>query len=265
VSARRWGSPDAPLLLGVPGLSQDERSFEYLGSRLGSARRQVVAISPRGRGASETTEAGSYGWPSHARDVAEIATLLGQPTFDVMGWSFGAFVSLQLAADAPGQLRRAVLLDALGRPEPSSLGPIIAGLERLNAVFGSVDEYTARVLSAGVVDGCRDAWESYLSEDLVRGPDGFRTRTNSEAVIADAQYGASHDPYPLWSALLMPVLLVRAARPILPGLGFLVSEADRDRFRAEVRLGQVVEVDANHYCVGYVEETARAVERFLDE
>jgi pimeloyl-ACP methyl ester carboxylesterase len=249
----------------VPGLSQDERSFEYLGSRLGSARRQVVAISPRGRGESETTVAGSYGWPAHARDVAEIATLLGQPTFDVMGWSFGAFISLQVAATAPGRLRRAVFLDALGRPEPSSLGPIIAGLERLNAVFGSVEEYTGRVLSAGVVDGCGDAWESYLSQDLVRGPDGFRTRTNSDAVVEDARYGAGQDPTALWPALIMPVLLVRAAQPILPGLGFVVSAADRDRFRAEVQLGQVVEVDANHYCLGYVEETARAVERFLDE
>ena len=54
-------------------------------------------------------------------------------------------------------------------------------------------------------------------------------------------------------------------RPVLPGLGFLVSEADRDRFRAEVPLGQVFEVDANHYCVSAVEQTAQAVKRFLDE
>jgi pimeloyl-ACP methyl ester carboxylesterase len=248
----------------VPGLSQDERSFEFLGSRLGSDSRQVVAISPRGRGHSETTAPGSYGWPAHARDVAEVATSLGQPTFDVMGWSFGAFVSLQLAADHPGRIRRAILIDAVGRPEPSSLGPIIGGLGRLNAVFGSAEEYSARALSAGVMDGCRDAWERYLSQDLVMTSEGYRTRTNSDAVMEDAGYGAGHDPFELWAALQMPVLLVRAAQPVLPGLGFLISEADRDRFRAEVPLGQVVEVDANHYCAGAVEETARAVQRFLD-
>jgi pimeloyl-ACP methyl ester carboxylesterase len=197
--------------------------------------------------------------------VAEIAASLGQPTFDVLGWSFGAFVTLQLAADAPGRLRRAILLDAVGRPEPSSLGPIIAGLGRLSSVYGSVEEYSARALSAGVMDGCWDAWERYLREDLVATPEGFKTRTNSDAVMEDARYGAGHDPFELWSALRMPVLLVRAARPVLPGLGFLVSEADRDRFRAEVPLGQVFEVDANHYCVSAVEQTAQAVKRFLDE
>lgn len=212
-----------------------------------------------------TTPPGSYGWPAHARDVAEIAASLGQPTFDVLGWSFGAFVTLQLAADAPGRLRRAILLDAVGRPEPSSLGPIIAGLGRLSSVYRSVEEYSARALSAGVMDGCRDAWEMYLREDLVASPEGFKTRTNSDAVMEDARYGAGHDPFELWSALRMPVLLVRAARPVLPGLGFLVSEADRDRFRAEVPLGQVFEVDANHYCVSAVEQTAQAVKRFLDE
>jgi pimeloyl-ACP methyl ester carboxylesterase len=265
ISARRWGAPDAPLLVCVPGLSQDARSFDQLGSRLGSDQRQVVAISPRGRGGSQRTPPGSYGWPAHARDVAGVFSSLGKGECDVLGWSFGAFVTLQLAAQSPGLIRRAVLIDAVGRPEPSSLQPILAGLERLSVVFGSVQEYADRVLSGGAMGGCRDAWQSYLAEDLVPVPGGFRTRTDRDAVMEDAAYGAGHDPYQLWPALVMPVQLVRAARPILPGLGFLVSEADRDRFGREVSLSQVVEVDANHYCVGMAEETVRAVQRFLDE
>jgi pimeloyl-ACP methyl ester carboxylesterase len=172
---------------------------------------------------------------------------------------------MQLAAQSPGLIRRAVLIDAVGRPEPSSLQPILAGLERLGQVFSSVEEYTERVLSGGAMVGCEDAWRSYLAGDLVATPGGFRTRTDREAVLEDAAYGGGHDPYELWPALVMPVQLVRAARPILPGLGFVVSEADRDRFAREVSLSQVVEVDANHYCVGMVEQTASAIQRFLDE
>ena len=249
----------------IPGLSQDARSFEYLGSRLGSPLRQVVAISPRGRGESVTTPAGTYGWLAHARDAAEAATLLERPTFDAVGWSMGAFVTLQLAAAAPGRIRRAVLLDAIGRPEPESVPPILNGLQRLGASYGSVEEYTARVLSAGTMAACREAWEGYLAADLMETPEGLKTRTSSEAVMEDARYGADQDPYGFWSSLTMPVLLVRAGRPILPGLGFVVSEADRDRFRSEVRLSQVVEVDTNHHCLGMAADTAQAVARFLDE
>ena len=265
ISALRWGAPDAPLLICMPGLSQDARSFDQLGSRLGSDQRQVVAISPRGRGESQRTPPGTYGWPAHARDVAGVASLLGRRECDVAGWSLGAFVTMQLAAQSPGLIRRAVLIDAVGRPEPSSLQPILAGLERLGQVFSSVEEYTERVLSGGAMVGCEDAWRRYLAGDLVATPGGFRTRTDREAVLEDAAYGGGHDPYELWPALVMPVQLIRAARPILPGLGFVVSEADRDRFAREVSLSQVVEVDANHYCVGMVEQTASAIQRFLDE
>lgn len=264
VAGRRWGAADAPLVMAIPGLSQDERSYAYLGGLLGSDRRQLLAISPRGRGRSETTPSGTYGWRAHARDVAEIASRLGSVEFDLIGWSFGGFVGMQLAAQAPGRLRRLVLLDVAGRPEPSSLGPILAGLERLGRVYSSPEEYVKLVVSSGVVAGCVEPWREYLLGDLVPCPGGYRTRTNREAVLEDAAYGAGQDPYELWPALSMPALLVRAAQPILPDLGFVVSEEDRDRFKAEVPGAQVVEVDCNHYCIGMKGETAAAVERFLD-
>lgn len=265
VAARRWGSPEAPLLISIPGLSQDERSYGYLGARLGSSTRQVLAVAPRGRGRSETTAPGTYGWPAHARDVQEIATRLGQERFDVMGWSFGGFVGMQLAQLAPARVRRLVLIDVVGRPEPASLGPIVAGLERLGSVYREPAEYIDRVLSSGAVSGCQGEWRDYLQEDLVPREGGFTTRTNREAVLEDAAFGANQDPYGLWPGLRMPVLLIRAARPIMPGLGFVVPEQDRDRFSTEVPLARVVDVDTNHYCVGMVEETAQAVEAFLSE
>lgn len=263
IAARRWGRPDAPLVLCVPGLSQDARSYDFLGSRLGGDDRQVVAVSPRGRGESDSTGAGTYGWEAHARDVVEVAASLGHERFDLIGWSFGGLVGLQLASLAPDRLRRLVLIDVAGRPDPSSLGPVVAGLERLGATFAANDDYVERVLAGGAMAGCEAQWRAYLTEDLVATEGGFTTRTNREAVLEDATFGATHDPYALWPALSMPVLLLRAAHEILPGLGHIVPEQDRGRFLSEVVGARVVDIPANHFCIGMIPEAAAAIEAFL--
>ena len=260
VSTTAWGDDDAPLVVCVPGLSQDERSFAALGPRLAGTGHHVVAVSPRGRGGSDVTAPGTYGWPHHAADVAALATVLGADAFDVVGWSFGAFVGMTLANEHPDRVRRLVLLDAVGRPDPSALGPIVAGLERLGAVYDSPEEYRAIATSSGGMSGCAEAWDGYLAGDLVAVGSGYSTRTDKDAVLEDSTYGATHDPYELWPALTMPTLLVRAAQPVLPGLGWIVTEQDRDRFPTVAPGGRVAEVDANHYCVGMVTETADLLE-----
>jgi pimeloyl-ACP methyl ester carboxylesterase len=71
---RRWGAADAPAVVCVPGLSANLCGFDRLAERLAGGALQLVAIDLRGRGRSEVTGPGSYGWRHHARDV------LGGPT-----------------------------------------------------------------------------------------------------------------------------------------------------------------------------------------
>jgi len=263
VAGLRYGPENGHLLIAVPGLSQDARSFDYLASKLASGDRQVVAVSPRGRGESESTESGTYGWENHAKDLVEIATRLGHPTFDLMGWSFGGFVALTAAALFRDRINKLVLIDAVGRPDASALGPIARGLERLGAEFPSKSAYVDLVLSSGAMAGYEDVWRPYLEGDVIPSAGGFTTRTNKNAVIEDAMYGAQQDPYALWQSLTMPVLLVRAAREIMPGLGYVVTEEDTKRFTAEVKSAQIVNVDANHYNAGFHPDAAIAIQNFL--
>ena len=63
--------------------------------------------------------------------------------------------------------------------------------------------------------------------------------------------------------------MVRAARPLLPGVGLngaglVVSPEDRDGFLAKVPQARLVEVDANHYGVLMHEPAAKAVVEFLE-
>ena len=263
VTGLRHGAATGQLLLAVPGLSQDARSFDALAQHIASDTRQVVAISPRGRGESEVTPLGTYGWENHAHDLAEIATQLGQKTFDLMGWSFGGLVAMKAASLFGNRIRRIVLIDVVGRPDATALGPVVKGLERLGATFPTRDAYVDLVLSSGVAAGFEDVWRPYLTDDLVPTSNGFTTRTNKEAVIEDAVYGSNQDPYALWPSLTMPVLLVRARREILPGMGHIVSEEDGKRFPAEVESAKVVNVDVNHYNAGYHPDAVHAIKDFL--
>jgi pimeloyl-ACP methyl ester carboxylesterase len=263
LTATAWGDPADPLVVCVPGLSQDQHCFDFLAPRLASGGRYVVAVSLRGRGNSSVTPSGTYGWAAHAADLAEVVPALGRASADVVGWSFGCVVSMQLTADAPGVVSRLALIDGVGRPDADTLAPVLAGLERLDAVYDSPADYVQRSLAGGAMAGCEDTFRAYLPGDVVAVDGGYATRTNKAAVVEDAMDGSRRDPYALWPALTMPVLLLRAAEPILPGLGFIVTCADAERFPGEVSGASVVEIPANHYCIGMRPETADAIAAFL--
>src|SRR3954467_3934581 len=86
--ARRWG-PDAgaPPVVCIPGLSANARSFDRIGEALAAAGRHVLALDLRGRGRSEVTAPGTYGWDAHARDVLDAARSLGAERADLVGHS----------------------------------------------------------------------------------------------------------------------------------------------------------------------------------
>jgi hypothetical protein len=51
----------------------------------------------------------------------------------------------------------------------------------------------------------------------------------------------------------------------VPGLGYILNASDVERFLAEVPGSRAVEIDAQHYTVGVVPSTARAIAEFLGE
>ena len=97
------GDPDGlPLLVlhGGPGLDHTEFG-DYLDA-LGD-RYRLVLVDGRNQGRSDRdTDPASWTLSQHASDVSAVAAALGVEEYAVLGHSFGAFVALQHAADAPG-------------------------------------------------------------------------------------------------------------------------------------------------------------------
>jgi hypothetical protein len=140
---------------------------------------------------------------------------------------------------------------------------ILRAVERLGAVHPSAGDFIAEVRRHGTIVPWSQHWEHAFRHELEAVPGGVRSRTSRAAVLEDLAYGTVHDPRKLWTGLRVPVLLVRAAVPLAPRNGFIVSAADRDRLLASVAGAEVVEVDANHYGVVMHEATAEAAARFL--
>jgi pimeloyl-ACP methyl ester carboxylesterase len=259
---RSGGERSAPVIC-VPGLSANARSFDAIAAGLVADGHQVVALDLRGRGLSPATAPGTHGWRKHAEDVLEAARRLGFASFDLIGHSMGAFVCMQAAALEAGAIRRLVLIDAAGVPEPAVIPPILAALQRLDTVYRTRDEYCALIQRHGTAVPWDELWKEHYLYDLEETPQGVRPRTSKAAVLEDVVYGSRQDPEELWKHLRMPTLLIRAARPLLAAGGFVVGAAVRDAFVDEVDSAEALEVDANHYGVMAHQQALRAITRFL--
>lgn len=268
--ARRHGPPDAPLVLAIPGLSANLMGFEFLAEHLDPGL-QFVSVDLRGRGLSEVSPPGTYGWVNHAADVIEVADRLGADSFSLVGHSMGAAVAMATVGQSAGRVARLVLVDLCGIPDPSTEAPIDAGVARLGAVAPSAEAYLAQIRTIGIIQPWDGYWDRYFRYELqpVEGG-GVAARTSRAAVMEDVVFGRGAfafgdgaGVYGLWPSLTMPVLLLRASREMLPGTGFILSQRDRDRFPEMVPSATAVDVDANHYTIATSEPAATAIAQFL--
>ena len=125
---RRWGAADAPAVVCVPGLSANLCGFDRLAEQLAGDTLQLLAIDLRGRGRSEVTGPGTYGWRNHAHDVLAVADAAGAPSSAVIGQSSGAAIAMTCAQLAPSRIRQLVLVDLAGSPDQRALGPVVASV-----------------------------------------------------------------------------------------------------------------------------------------
>ncbi|HTT88252.1 MAG TPA: alpha/beta hydrolase [Acidimicrobiales bacterium] len=102
-----------PILL-IPGLGADTRLFSKVVPLLATSR-QVVVIDPRGGGQSDKP-AGPYSIEQMADEVAELFGTLGVANADVVGYSMGGKIALQLAACRPELVDHLVLCATAASP-----------------------------------------------------------------------------------------------------------------------------------------------------
>jgi pimeloyl-ACP methyl ester carboxylesterase len=262
--AHRFGTPSNRPAICIPGLASNSRVYDALGERFERAGRDLLAFDLRGRGQSEITAPGSYGWENHARDVFEAADALGIERFDYVGHSMGAFIGMTAASlDRDRRIRRLVLVDGLGVPTATALHAIVTSLARLKRTFRSPDEYLEAVRNASLVTPWNEYWERHYRYHLVAVDGIVRSRTDATAVAEDAAYGGTRNPHHFWPSITMPALLLRATVPIGGADGFVVTRDDYDAFLREVPSATGKEIEANHYAIMVDARSCDVIEGFL--
>lgn len=263
VHARRWGSPEQPAVFGVSGLTANLVCFGPLAEALEGAGLQMIAHDMRGRGRSDNTAPGSYGWPAHAQDILEIADQLGIEQFDYIGWSTGSLIGLHIHKMAPQRLRRLVLLDQVAAAPQGILGVAEKVIARLGEPVPSLPIYLEAIKNMALVRPWAQVWEDYFEYEMEPYGEGLRSRTSKEAIMEDFDWDLKHDGRDLWVDVRCPVLLVRGMQSLTPDSGLVVPDDMFEDYMRAVPHTELLEVDFAHYGVGTSEKTAATVVEFL--
>lgn len=204
----RYGTPGAPDLLVLPGITSPAVTADFLAARLAGWGYRVHVPDMRGRGGTERAPAGRYRLTDYADDVAGLVEGLGLGDPALLGHSMGARVAAAYAVGhGPERHAPLVLVDpplsGPGRdPYPTSREQF---LDQLRAA--------QRGTTADEVRRFYPAWperELRLRAEVLADCD--------ETAVLESHAGfESEDFLPLWRRVTAPALLVRGGRsPVVP-------------------------------------------------
>ena len=267
---RRWGAADKPAVICIPGITANLCGFDRLAERLAGDTLQLVVIDQRGRGRSERTGPGTYGWRNHARDVLGIADAIGARTFTIIGQSSGAATAMTCAQLEPSRVERLVLVDLVGSPDKRAGKVVELLVDGLGTVYRSLREAIDQVKLRRIIPTWDEYWDRYFRYDLHEVDDGVKSSTDRGAALEDLGYGAAMywsgpeaPVHALWSAITVPTLVLRARQEILPTFGYVLPSVEAQRFAAAVPSARVMEIDANHFTITTHDESIDQIGKFL--
>ena len=110
---KAWGDSDGTPTLGLHGWLDNAGTFNNLAPQLD--RLHFCAIDMAGHGLSEHRPPGCHYYiTDYIADAIAIADRMGWPSFNLIGHSLGANVSLMLAGAYPDRIKKLVLIEGFG-------------------------------------------------------------------------------------------------------------------------------------------------------
>lgn len=254
------GALGLPLVL-LPGLTSNAYVFDGLVTAGLARARRVLALDLRGRGGSDKPGTG-YSMAEHAADVVGLLEGLGLEKVVLGGHSFGAWLSLYIAAHYPERVAKLLIIDAAARLHPDVRKLIQPSIDRLGVALPSWDAYLEAMRAAPHFAGWWDeAIESYFRADVEVRADGSVIPRSQRAHILQAVAAAQGEP---WMEHLprvtQPALLLNAPGPYgPPGTPPVLPRKYAEETAALLANCRYVEVPGNHMTMMYGTGAARMV------
>lgn len=211
---RAWGSPSAPALVCVHGLTRNSLDFSFVGEAL-QDRFYVVAPDVFGRGESPTlADAAQYNNVFYAQTLVQWMDGLDIKTCSWLGTSMGGLIGMGIAATNPERISRMVLND-VGAVIPAN------ARARLKTYVGREMEFANRAVAEvrlreifapfGLTE--ERHWQHLINASIRETADG-RCHMRYDPRIAEVFLPMADedlDLWPLFNAVACPTLLLRGA------------------------------------------------------
>lgn len=274
-----WGGTGEPILL-LAGLGNTAHVFDDFAPRF-TDRFRVLGVTRRGFGASSQPATG-YDIETRVSDLIAVLDTLHLRRVHLIGHSIAGDELTGLAARHPDRVDRLVYLDAASDHRVTITGarprlPAITGadsaspaaVQRLSSRLGQpVPEAEIRATTVFGADGrpVRDVTSPTVFTSIMQGlesPPYARVRAPALAFVARYE-----SPTAVLSAEWWGGLDLEERRTALATLRQMAARSKREavRFRANVRLGRIIELHgANHFVwTTHADEVARGIRSFLE-
>ena len=257
-----------PAIVLLHGLSANANEFGGLLDEGLADVRRVIAPDLRGRGRTAKPESG-YSMADHAADVIALLDELGLDKVVMGGHSFGALLSIYLAARYPQRISLVIVIDAAIVFHPDTEELLKPSLARLARILPSADAYIDEVKRGAHVAGAWDsAIEGYYRAELQHNPDGTAQSLTSATAVAQALRGVGDEDWAeLVAAVVHPVLLLNAGEAYGPPGSPPLVPPEHARTTANLfRNCRYVAVPGNHLTMVFGDNAAvirRAIDDFL--
>jgi pimeloyl-ACP methyl ester carboxylesterase len=260
VAARQWGTPGAPAVVCVHGLSRNASDFDALGGAL-APRMRVVSIDMPGRGDSPClADPAGYREATYLAVARHVIDTLGLGAVAWVGTSMGGLLGMKLAASEPARLRALVLNDVGAELD----GPELARLRREAAMeveFADLDEAEAhfrrRYEAFGPLPDER--WRHLARHGVWRLDSGRLRPAFDPRAVDPGPLPARVDLWKVWGAVRCPSLV------ILGGRSRLIDRSVCERMAATGPAARWIEIpQAGHAPDLYGPERIAPVAAFLE-
>lgn len=208
-----WGPEDGAPVVCVHGLTRSGRDFDALGEALGAAGRRVICPDLPGRGASDwLPDPMLYQAPVYIAALSHLLAKIDAPV-DWVGTSLGGICGMAIAA-TPGHPIRRLVLNDIGAYVPQEAMARIRDYMGQEPFFPDLETLEAHLRQVHAPFGrLSDAQWRHLAETSARRADGGVALHYDPAIARPivAQEAQALDMAALWSAVRLPVLLIRGA------------------------------------------------------
>jgi pimeloyl-ACP methyl ester carboxylesterase len=237
VAYRDVGHGAATLLL--HGFASDSRT-NWIRSGVADALlesgRRVVMVDARGHGASDKPHrASAYGSRSMARDASALLDLLGIDEVDVIGYSMGSLVAMEMAVS--DERVRSLVLGGIGAAQATRLDPLRA---------------------SRIADALEAPDKSTITDPTALAFRNFADATGADRLALTAIQRASPRPPPreVLASIDVPILVLNGRDDTLAGPIELMAEV--------IPRARLLVVPGDHLSAVMKPEFGRSIVEFLD-